>query len=63
MAFLSFSFVSTAQTAADSANVTFQVDMNGVSSSFTTQKLMVHLTTGVGIVGQCQTMTLIMSGK
>ena len=39
VAFLSFSFVSSAQTPADSANVTFQVDMNGVSSSFTTPEV------------------------
>ena len=57
VAFLSFSFVSTAQTAADSANVTFQVDMNGVSSSFTTPEVNGSFNNWYEIVEQCQTMT------
>ena len=35
----SFSFVSNAQNTSDSVDVTFQVDMNGVSSSFTTPEV------------------------
>ena len=35
----SFSFVSNAQNTRDSVDVTFQVDMNGVSSSFTTPEV------------------------
>ena len=52
IAFISFSNQTFSQTAADSANVTFQVDMSTVSSSFQSLKLMVLLIIGVEIVGQ-----------
>ena len=61
--FALLTYYGNAQTQADSAYVTFQVDMSGVSTSFTTPEVNGTFNSWWGLVGQCQILTEITFGK